>query len=109
MMTMAELRKMTRRIKADVPVNVSMRMPNGTVVIGEPISVLYDNSKMTIQSAKTSKFKGRWVFYPDVRISKLESVAQAVSMLKGVPVSEELAAVARESYQSQDDSEGGEA
>lgn len=106
-MTMAELRKMTRRIKADVPVNVSMRMPNGTVVIGEPISVLYDNSKMTIQSAKTSKFKGSWVFYPDVRISKLESVAQTVSMLKGVPVSEELAAVAKEAYQIQYDTEGG--
>ena len=111
MITMSELRRMTRHIKADVPVNVSMRMPDGTVVIGDMESVSYDNFsgfyKLKIEAVKTEEFKGSWVFYPDVRITKLESVAQAVSMMQGVPVSADLAAAAKEAYQIQYDTEGG--
>ena len=100
MITISDLRQMVRGVKPDALVNVSIRMPDGTVLIGESCSVSRDNfdgpCKVTVEASKTSEFKGSWVFYPDDRLSALESVAQVVSMIQGVAVSADLAAAARD-------------
>ena len=100
MITMSDLRKMTRPVKPNTQVKVSVRIPDGTVVEGEATAVSYGNfsgaEEVTIDADKTGEFQGKWVFYPDARIVKLESVSQTVSMLKGVPVSDDLAAAAKD-------------